>query len=374
MKVGIVCAFDTYFDRVSLLKDFYQQQNVQVKVYASDFSHRKKMKSRESSLVDAWIDTKPYRKNLSIARLRSHYDFSQKAEKIVELEKLDVLHVLVPCNALVKYMACIKQKEPKTKLIFDLIDLWPETMPISQIKNVFPFTLWKKIRDKDLDKADLIFTECKLYQQVLHKEADPKYKVLYWARSEKPLKTHVQIKESELSFCYLGSMNHIIDIEFIEKFLSACLQYRPVTLHLIGDGESKEQLIQSVRRKGIQVIDHHKVYDQKEKQEIFDQCNYALNVMKESVVVGLTMKSLDYMCAQIPLINTIGGDTREFCEMYNIGFHVPFDQIEKYAQKVCTQTLQEQYEQRRQIKKLYESYFTKESFMKTMKDAWEKLI
>ncbi|MDB7983992.1 glycosyltransferase [Faecalicoccus pleomorphus] len=373
MKVGIVCAFDTYFDRVALLKEFYQKR-AQVKVIASDFSHRKKEKNRESSLVDEWIDTKPYHKNLSVARLTSHYDFSKKAEKLLEAETWDVLHVFVPCNSLVKFMALIKHKQPKTKLIFDLIDLWPETMPISKFKNVFPFTLWKQIRDKDLDQADLIFTECKLYQQVLQKEDNEKYKVLYWARQEKPLESHLQIKDTELSFCYLGSMNHIIDIDFIEKFLSACQQYRLVTLHLIGDGESKEQLIQNVKRKGVQVIDHQKVYDQKKKQEIFDQCNYALNVMKESVVVGLTMKSLDYMCGQIPLINTIGGDTREFCETCNIGFHVPFDQIELYAQKVCTQTLQEQYEQRKQIKHLYETVFTKDSFFKTMQDAWEKLI
>ena len=198
MKVGIVCAFDTYFDRVALLKEFYQKR-AQVKVIASDFSHRKKEKNRESSLVDEWIDTKPYHKNLSVARLTSHYDFSKKAEKLLEAETWDVLHVFVPCNSLVKFMALIKHKQPKTKLIFDLIDLWPETMPISKFKNVFPFTLWKQIRDKDLDQADLIFTECKLYQQVLQKEDNEKYKVLYWARQEKPLESHLQIKDTELS-------------------------------------------------------------------------------------------------------------------------------------------------------------------------------
>ena len=39
MKVGIVCAFDTYFDRVSLLKEYYEEKGAEVKVYSSDFSH-----------------------------------------------------------------------------------------------------------------------------------------------------------------------------------------------------------------------------------------------------------------------------------------------------------------------------------------------
>lgn len=73
-------------------------------------------------------------------------------------------------------------------------------------------------------------------------------------------------------------------------------------MHIIGNGEKKEQFIQEVLAVGVKVIDHKEVYDQREKQEIFDQCNYGLNVMKSSVCVGLTMKSLDYMCAGLPII------------------------------------------------------------------------
>lgn len=40
MKVVIVCAFDTYFDRVKLLKEYYKKEDVIV--ISSDFSHRKK--------------------------------------------------------------------------------------------------------------------------------------------------------------------------------------------------------------------------------------------------------------------------------------------------------------------------------------------
>lgn len=60
------------------------------------------------------------------------------------------------------------------------------------------------------------------------------------------------------------------------------------------------------------MIDHKELYDFQRKQEVFDQCNYGFNVMKPSVVVGLTMKSLDYMCAGLPIINTIKGTQKIF--------------------------------------------------------------
>ena len=39
--------------------------------------------------------------------------------------------------------------------------------------------------------------------------------------------------------------------------------------------------------------------NKRKKQEILDQCQYGFNVMKDSVMVGLTMKSMDYMCGGI---------------------------------------------------------------------------
>ncbi|MBB5185033.1 hypothetical protein HNQ43_001081 [Faecalicoccus acidiformans] len=363
MKVGIVCAFDTYFDRVSLLKEYYEEKGAEVKVYSSDFSHRKKTKIPLQDPVTIQISTRPYQKNLSIARIRSHIDFSKRAYHAINSQVLDVLHVLIPCNSLAKTMSMYKRKHPQTRLIFDLIDLWPETMPISKWKNRFPFTVWKNVRDRYLDTADLVYTECDLFHRVLHQEGNPKFHTLYWARQEMPLQRKMDLKENEISFCYLGSMNNIIDIDFIAQFCETCSKYKKVKLHLIGDGESKKELIYQVKMKKVEVIDHNKVFDQVEKQKIFDQCHFGFNVMKENVVVGLTMKSLDYMCGQLPIINTIPGDTKDFCEKENIGFHVSHDCIKPMAKVICGQTIQENSIQRENIKSLYLRYFTKQSFV-----------
>ena len=67
---------------------------------------------------------------------------------------------------------------------------------------------------------------------------------------------------------------------------------------------------------------HGKIYDAKEKQKIFDQCHYGLNIMKASVFVGLTMKSMDYFEAGLPVINNIHGDTWDIIEREKIGVNL----------------------------------------------------
>ncbi|MCF0106406.1 MAG: hypothetical protein HUJ53_06555 [Holdemanella sp.] len=361
MKTVIVCAFDTYFDRVTLLKNYYMEKGNEVLVISSSFSHRNKSKVHES-MADILIACREYKKNLSVNRLRNHMEFAKGARKELETVKPDVIHCLIPCNSLAKELALYKKEYPCI-LYFDLIDLWPETMPIKQFKNAFPFTIWKNLRDDYLKYADKVYVECDLYKEVLKND---RYTTLYFARNEKPMNTKPVLRENVISLAYLGSVNHIIDIDLIESFLVACSKYKKVEFHLIGDGESKQELIHRMEKQNIKFVDHGQIFDQKRKQAIFDICHYGFNVMKDSVVVGLTMKSLDYMCAGLPLINTIQGDTKKLCNQRNIGFHVTKDTVEEIAFNVCSISNEDNRMQRQNIKDVYCQYFTVESFNQTL--------
>ena len=140
MKIAIVCTFDTCFDRLKLLKSYYKMIFDEVIVIASDFSHVHKEKYRNED-ADILVDAKPYYKNLSIDRLRSHYDFAKKVEKVIEQIKPDYIHSFIPANSLTKFLSKYKRNHPSTKLVYDIIDLWPETLPINRLKQHFTFTL-----------------------------------------------------------------------------------------------------------------------------------------------------------------------------------------------------------------------------------------
>lgn len=323
MKAVIVNCFDTYEERVDLVHEFFVGQGYDVTVIQSDFRHFKKVYREEPKEGFIFVKSKPYNKNLSVARLSSHYRYASDAFKIVEEIKPDLLYTFVPPNSLVKFAASYKQKHREVKLILDLIDLWPETMPIVKAKKFPPFTFWGAMRDKSLKYADLVITECDLYQSVLCDALNGvKTKTMYLAKREINVVRNPQLSDDEIHLAYLGSINNIIDIPKIKEIIETIKKVKPVTLHIIGDGESKQELIDAAKAGGATVEYHGKIYDSQKKQDVFDKCHFGLNIMKDSVCVGLTMKSIDYFQHGLPIINNIPADTAELVEKYGVGVNI----------------------------------------------------
>ncbi len=57
------------------------------------FYPQRESKKVRSAPDHMYIDTVPYRKNLSVRRLYSQYDFARKAEKILEKEQADMVYM-----------------------------------------------------------------------------------------------------------------------------------------------------------------------------------------------------------------------------------------------------------------------------------------
>lgn len=362
MKAVIVSSFDTYLERIELLKEYYESRGYETTVILSNFRHFKKEFINESRERFEYIDTKPYYKNLSMARISSHYKFARDAfEKVDEL-KPELLHVLIPANSLAKEADKYKKKHPEIKLYFDLIDLWPETMPIGNIKTKFPFSLWKDVRDRHLDRAEVIFTECDLYRNVLKKENDDRYKTLYWAYNGTPLLSSPNININEINLCYLGSINNIIDIDMIVDICSKLKKYKAIKLHVIGNGEKKSELLEKLEQKEITFIDYGVIYDNVEKQKIFDGCWFGLNVMKKTVCVGLTMKSIDYLKASLPILNTIPYDTEQMVNTFDVGLSIR----QGVECEILELTEKDLLLKRENARSLFASVFSKNAFFSTM--------
>ena len=190
---------------------------------------------------------------------------------------------------------------PQVKLVLDLIDMWPETMPISRFKTLPPFSWWRRLRDDYVGQADAVVTECELYHTILQGKCTPeKLHTLYLARPWAEEMAAVDLPQDKVALCYLGSINNIIDIDCIGNIIRSL--DGAVDLHIIGDGESWAQLVNAAQEAGANVIFHGKVYDRAEKQAIMDRCHAGLNIMKKSVFVGLTMKTSGLQSFSTPSI------------------------------------------------------------------------
>lgn len=361
MKVVIVNAFDTYEHRVELLYSYFKMNHCNVHVYASDFQHIKKTYRNIVKEDYTFIHTKAYKKNLSVSRLQSHKEFSEEVYRKIKDQDIDLLWVFIPPNSLTSMAACYKQYHNRTKLILDLIDLWPETMPIHSFKNIPPLSWWKNMRDNNLQYADLIVTECNLYQEKLrkiiqHQEA----RTLYLAREYHEYFPVFPQIEDTVKFCYLGSINNIIDIPQIKRVLGNLQKDIKTEVHIIGDGEKREEFIRELEKASVSSVFYGKIFDYEEKRKIVDQCHFGINMMKESVCVGLTMKSMDYFEYGIPLLNNIKGDTWKIIEKYGVGYNL------KNPEDISWKELKDKVNMRQKVRKVGEKLFTIESFYKTM--------
>lgn len=113
--------------------------------------------------------------------------------------------------------------------------------------------------------------------------------------------------------CYLGSINHLIDIDQICKVINMVIATgKKVEFRIIGKGELKDALLRSAKETGALVKYYGPIYDREEKLKILGTCDYGFNIMKDTVAVGLTIKSVECFSMGIPIINNIKDNTWKF--------------------------------------------------------------
>ena len=358
IKAAIVTDSTSYEPRAEYVGEYLASHGCQVTWVESDFNHREKKKRTIVKENHLYIRSVPYKKNLSFRRFYYHWDFSRKAYACLEKENWDLLYVLIPANSLARTAARLKGRAART-VVLDVIDLWPESLPVKGLQGTWPMEVWRKLRDKNLACADRILTECDLYRRILHLPEE-RTAVMYWPKDQKPVDMDFQGDRETIHIAYLGSVNHIIDIEGIAELLAYINQRKKVKLHIIGTGESLEKFQNALKNRRIAFQFYGAVYDENVKKEIFSQCSFGINMMRRGICVGITMKSVDYLCYGLPLINNIPGDTWELVSHWGIGVNCSWDELPAAAEQIVREADKLQ-EKRGQIRQLYGRLFTREA-------------
>ena len=354
MRVVIATCFESNEERVSFVLEACKKRKYKTKVFTTDFSHIKKQKRTNVPKEYTPIETKPYHSNLSIDRMISHKKFAKDCFVEIEKETPDLIWLIAPANSLIKEAKLHKKKYPSTKIIIDIIDMWPESLPLRINKSIFPFNIWKNIRKNNINCADTLVTECNFYHDILSKEYHKGITTIHWARDTKIVKAKNQLPNDRLSLCYIGSINNIIDTKLISSVIEKCDM--PVVLHVIGEGENRYNFV-NVNSRVCEVIYHGAIRDEKEKRKIFDKCHARLNIYQNNLYIGLTVKSIDYFQHGLPIINNIKGDTWEMIEKYGVGVNID-ENININSKKIIKMR-----KNNSNIYKLYNNNFTKEIFI-----------
>lgn len=303
----------------------YVKKGYDVIYVTSDFDHMTKKRYCFNEYKNSkQLHVISYKKNLSISRILSHLMFSYKTFYMLLACKPELVYVEVPNNSLVKSSAKYK-KINNAEIIVDVFDMWPESMPV-KTKNMivnWGFDIWRNFRNKNLKFADQIWIECDYYRELLSaQKINLPMQTKYLKLKNAETSIEMKVSEEEIDLCYLGSINNIIDISLIEKIVSEFAKNKRTRIHIIGDGERKDEFLDILKKNSIEIIDHGKVYEIDKLQEIFDQCWFGINVLREDLAIGITMKSISYFRGGLPIINTVQGDTSRFVEECNIGINV----------------------------------------------------
>ena len=376
MKAIIITYNDSYDynTRTKYVERYLKEKGYDVEFLISNFDHRKKCIYKVLRENVTYISVPAYRKNISIGRLYSCCVFAKKVKEYLLNTKLDLVYHCAPPNCTIKELSKVKKKY-NFFLITELGDMWPESFPVStRIKKIMtvPFKLWSSLRDNYLYNSDYVITECELFNKVLYKNSSiKKIKTLYFCQKWKADYVIPAIDNDNLSFCYLGSINNIIDIELIVKMMKYLNCLKQVTIHVIGDGEKRETFLQSIKSTGVDVVFHGMVFDDDVKKSIFSKCHFGLNIMKTDVFVGMTMKSLDYFSYGLPLINNIRGDIWDMVEKEQIGFNVNNNCYTDMCDRLICIDNDIYKEMRNNIYQTHSKYFSVESFRNAMNDIIE---
>ena len=371
-RAYLISCSDHYDHRLHVADTCLRSRGYETTYITSNFDHTAKAAFVCNVPGCVQLPARPYQKNLSADRILSHMEFARDVFRYLEKQEQqpDVLVVLLPPNFLTHYAAQYKKRHSHVKLIFEIFDLWPETFPGGRIKKLLApvFGVWAAIRDRNLGKADYVVTECELFRKKLGLTDDSQ---AIWLCAE-PLnieKPAPKLREDALELCYLGAINNVISIPDICGLLRELTPHRKVILHIIGKGERQQEFIDEATAAGAEVIFHGAVYDEAKKLEIMNQCHFGLNIMKSSVCVGLTMKSVDYFRFGLPIINNIPADTRKLVKEQCVGLQVE----DSCAERLLALTNADCMAMRNNVERVFAEHFEKSVILEIYSSIIDKI-
>lgn len=373
-KVLIVSCFTnmTENSRPYLAYKFFRN-NHNVKVIYSEFSHtfKKYIKYENENFIP--VKTLGYKWNISFSRILSHIIFALKIKGIIKKEKPDLIYVTIPPNAAAYSVIKIAGKNKKIKVIIDIVDIWPETLPIPIVcKGYFNFFVgwfWKYLRNYALKRADYIVYQSNYFKQKLALKGD-NVQVIHLTKIikyyEKPI---IEVtSEKAIKIAYLGSMNTITDFDTLLK-VSKKIGVNHIEIILIGDGERKDWLLSALKESNIKYTYFGKIFEEEKKKEILSKCDFGFNGYKSNTEVALSYKSIDYLSYGLPLINSAKKDTWDFVEKYKIGFNYNKNTVDQLIENLRTLNCKELEKMKKNAYQCFLENFTWDKYEVQMSDV-----
>ena len=300
-----------------------------VELITSSFIHEKKEKRTLNEMYPfkiTIIDEPPYKKNVSVKRLISHYKWGDRVYRYLKNSSVmpDVIYCAVPSLTAPHKISKFCKKN-KIKFIIDIQDLWPQAFKIALnipiISNLvfLPIELYANHIYRNAD------TICGVSETYVKKGLEKNKKgakgcavylgteLVVFDNSLKCEPSFIRQK-SDICLCYCGTLGASYDLKCVFEAMKIVNDDR-LRLIVMGDGPKKTVFEKMADLYKIRV-DFLGRLPYKTMCRNLVECDITVNPIVERSVATIINKHADYAAAGLPVLNTQAN--KEYVDLIDI--------------------------------------------------------
>jgi glycosyltransferase involved in cell wall biosynthesis len=302
--------------------------------WVSNFEHRSKS-FRSPSWEDIEVNpdfmirvvpSTPYTSHISLSRVRYEKEFARRlCKRAAEYDHPDII-VLAEPALFVSPFVLKMISHWKTKLVIDILDLWPEIFHIalpgwfSKMGRLIFFPLYMR-RAALFRRADAIVAVTKDYLEIAQDIVDnPVSAVIYLGVDVQSIQAglitdgHLPkvIYErpkaaGEIWAIYAGTLGNNYDIRTILRAVEMLeAKECSITILIAGDGPLKSEVLAAIESNCLKKLIYVGSLSPQVLTRLYAQCDIALSTYVEGSTVSMPLKAYDYMAAGLPIVNSLG--------------------------------------------------------------------
>lgn len=322
--------------------------------WTATWSHRRKAArvaapalAADEGFAIRQVAVRPYRRNVSLARLGSHRDFGRTLTRLAaegvaagQLDRPDVILASLPPlegpEAALRLAARLD-----AHCIVDLMDLWPETFarllpgPDWLVRRVAPWVLggMQRRRRGLLAGADAVSSSTATYLEAVRGEIPAGVPThvchlgAYVQEFSPPLRRHPDAPPdagstpAPLRCVYAGTLERGQDLDTaIAAARLLATTGAAVEIHVAGTGSLETHLRSAAERIGGSAkLVVHGLLDRRGYARLLDSCDVGLVLVKPASQVAIPYKAADYAAAGLAIVNGLPGELSHLVTEYAAG-------------------------------------------------------
>ncbi|NBV45144.1 MAG: hypothetical protein EBR86_05755 [Planctomycetia bacterium] len=322
--------------------------------WTATWSHRRKVArvvapalAADEGFAIRQVAVRPYRRNVSLARLASHRDFGSTFTRLAaegvaggHLERPDViLASLPPMEGPEAALRLARRLDAHA--IVDLMDLWPETFtrllpgPRWLVRWVAPWVLggMQRRRRSLLAEADAVSSSTATYLEAVAGEIPAGipthvcYLGAYVQEYPPPPRRHPDAPAdtpphpAPLRCVYAGTLERGQDLDTAVSAARLLAEAgTAVEIHVAGTGSMEAQIRTAAEQiNGPARLVAHGLLDRRGYTRLLGSCDVGLVLVKPSSAVAIPYKAADYAAAGLAIVNGLPGELSGLVTDYEAG-------------------------------------------------------